>query len=175
MIRYADDIVILVKQYAEGNKRMLERIIKTLKLKTNTKKTRITDAEKDMFDFLGFSFRRAVSPRKETKMAYFWPSKKSVKKVMEKVKTITSITRMEKVEDIVKELNLVIRGWTNYFRISNGSKQLNKVKDYTADKIRKYMKRKAGVKGYGYGKYTEDYLYKKLGLYNDYRIKWMNA
>lgn len=175
MIRYADDIVILTKQYAEGNKRVLEKIVKSLKLKTNAKKTKITNAEEEKFDFLGFSFRRATSQLTKEKMAYFWPSKKSVKKAMDKVKEIASIYRMEKVDEIVKQLNPVMRGWVNYFRVSNGSKQLNKVKDYTADKVRKYMKRKAGVKGYGFGKYTDEFLYEKLGLYGDYKVRWMNA
>jgi group II intron reverse transcriptase/maturase len=175
LIRYADDIVILTKQYAEGNKKVLEKIIKVLRLRVNAKKTRITNAEEESFDFLGFSFKRMMSPLTKKKMAYFWPSRKAVKKAMDKVKEIANIYRMEKASEIVRQLNPVMRGWANYFRVSNGSRQLHKVKDYTADKVRKYMMRKAGAKGYGYGKYPDEFLYDKLGLYGDYKVKWMNA
>jgi hypothetical protein len=76
---------------------------------------------------------------------------------------------------VVKELNLVIRGWVNYFKIANSSRKFGKIKLYTANKVRKFMRRRQNKPGYGYKRYSDEYLYKRLGLYRDYLLSWMKA
>ena len=80
-----------------------------------------------------------------------------------------------KVEEIVKEIKPVISGWVNYHRWSNASRKFGKIKFYIEQRVRKFMRRRRGQSGYGYKEYPSEYLYKTLGLYNDYRVVWMNA
>jgi hypothetical protein len=65
---------------------------------------------------------------------------------------------------LIKNLNSVARGWENYFRYRNCSRQLWNVKYYLEGRVRRHLMRKRGKSGWGYMIYTSDYLY-KLGLY----------
>jgi len=175
LIRYADDVLILTRYGTEKVFGRLQRLTASLKLRLNQKKTRIVDAEKESFDFLGYSFKRAPN-RGKTKMAtYFWPSQKAERSVKEKIRKITNPARPIKTEWIIKELNPVLRGWANYFKIANSSKKFGKIRLYAAKKVRKFMRRRRGKSGYGYKKYPDDYLYNRLGLYRDYRLSWTKA
>jgi RNA-directed DNA polymerase len=175
LIRYADDLVILTKYNAEKGFSQLQGLTTNLRLKLNLKKTRIIDAEKESFDFLGYSFRKALNRKKTKMVAYFWPSQKAERTIREKIRKITNPTRPIKVEEIIKELNPVLRGWVNYFRIANSSRKFSKIRLYGASKVRKFMRRRRNKSGYGYKDYPDDYLYKRLGLYRDYRLSWAKA
>lgn len=175
LIRYADDVLILTRYGTEKVFGRFQRLTASLKLRLNQKKTRIVDAEKESFDFLGYSFKRAPN-RGKTKMAtYFWPSQKAERSVKEKIRKITNPARPIKIEWIIKELNSVLRGWVNYFKIANSSKKFGKIRLYAAKKVRKFMRRRRGKSGYGYKEYPDDYLYNRLGLYRDYRLSWTKA
>lgn len=175
LIRYADDMVIMTRKQVEETYLKLQLLTNRLKLKLNPKKTRIVNAEEENFNFLGYSFMKALNPQKTKKVAYLWPSQKAEKSIKEKVRKITKPARPIKVEEVVRELAPVIRGWVNYFRIGNSSKKFGKIKLYTANKVRKFMMRRRKRSGYGYKRYTDEYLYKKLGLYGDYRLSWAKA
>ena len=175
LVRYADDLVILTKYGEEKLLSRLDQLATKLKLKLNAEKTRIVDAEEESFDFLGYSFRKALNRTKTKKAVYFWPTQKAEKAIKEKVRKITNPARPIKVEQVVKELNPALRGWVNYYRIGNSSKKFDKIKLYVANKVRKFMRRRRGKSGYGYKEYPRDYLYKRLGLYRDYRLSWAKA
>jgi len=175
LIRYADDLVIMTRYQAERILPKLQSLTTRLKLKLNPRKTRIVNAEEESFNFLGYSFRKALNLRKTKRVAYLWPSQKAEKAIKEKVRRITNPARPVKVEQVVKELNPVIRGWVNYFRIGNSSKKFDKTRLYVANKVRKFMRRRRGKAGYGYKEYPDEYLYKELGLYRDYRLSWAKA
>ena len=174
LIRYADDIVVLSKYQAQGYKRRLEQIIKGVKLELKAEKTRIIKAGEG-FDFLGYRFIKAKSRRTGKESVYCYPSQKSEGKIRERIRGITNYRRPIKVEEVVKELKPVIRGWVNYHRFSNASRKFGKVRSYVEQRVRKFMRRRRGESGYGYKEYPSEYLYKTLGLYNDYRVSWMNA
>ena len=175
LIRYADDLVILTRYNAEKLLPQLQQLTAKLKLRLNPEKTRIVNAEGESFDFLGYSFKKAPNLKKTKKVAYFWPSQKAERAMKEKVRKITNPARPIKVEQVVRELNPVIRGWVNYFRIGNSSKKFDKIRLYTAGKVRKFMNRRGNRSGYGFKKYPDNYLYNELGLYRNYRLNWTKA
>lgn len=175
LIRYADDLVIITRYNAEKVISQLQQLTAKLKLKLNWEKTRIANAEEESFDFLGYSFKKALKPSKEKKVAYFWPSQKAEKKIKEKVRKITNPSRPIKVTQVIEELNPVIRGWVNYFKIGNSTKKFGKIKLYVAKRVKKFMRRRRGKSGYGYKEYPDNYLYNELGLYRDYRLSWAKA
>ena len=175
LIRYADDLVIITRYNAEKVISQLQQLTAKLKLKLNWEKTRIANAEEESFDFLGYSFKKALKPSKEKKVAYFWPSQKAEKKIKEKVRKITNPARPIKVTQVIEELNPVIRGWVNYFKIGNSTKKFGKIKLYVAKRVKKFMRRRRGKSGYGYKEYPDNYLYNELGLYRDYRLSWAKA
>jgi len=172
LIRYADDLVILTRYRADKTFSKLQQLTTKLKLRLNQEKTRIVDAEKESFDFLGYSFKKALNRGKTKMVTYFWPSQKAEKSIRGKIRKITNPARPIKVEEVIKELDPVIRGWVNYFRIANSSKKFGKIRLYGANKVRKFMVRRKNKSGYGYKEYPDEYLYRGLGLYRDYRLSW---
>lgn len=175
LIRYADDVVILTRYATDKVFGKFQQLTVNLKLRLNQEKTRVVNTEKESFDFLGYSFKRALNRKRTKIVAYFWPSHKAERAIREKIRKITNPLRPIKEDRIIKELNPVIRGWVNYFKIANSSKKFGKIRLYTANKVRKFMRRRRGKSGYGYKRYSDDYLYKRLGLYRNYRLRWVKA
>jgi RNA-directed DNA polymerase len=175
LIRYADDMVLVTKYKAGGFIHKLRERTAALHLTINEEKTKVVDPEKESFDFLGFSYKKGKSKRTGNKTTYIWPTQKAEKNILRKVKEITDRKRTQDIGEIVKELNPVLRGWVNYYKIGNSSKKFGKVKDYTGKRVRKYMRKKRQKFGYGYREYPKTYLYQKLGLYNNYRVEWTKA
>jgi RNA-directed DNA polymerase len=107
--RYADDFVILVKSQSAaervkaGIQRFLER---KLKLKINEKKSQV--APTDKIDFLGFTF-------KGTKIQW---SDKAFREFKRRVKKLTGRSWFVTMSYRYQKLAEYIRGWMNYFGIS---------------------------------------------------------
>ena len=175
IIRYADDIVIITKYNTERAYRKLQSLTEKLKLKLNEKKTKIVDIEKEGFNFLGYNFRKRLNRKGKRKIVYFCPTEEAEKGIRGKVKKITKTARPIKINQVIKELNPVIRGWVNYYRIGNASSKFGKIKWYVESRIRKFMRKRRNESGYGHREYSDKYLYEKLGLYRDYRIRWAKA
>jgi len=173
LIRYADDLVIMAGHHSQEAMAKLEQIVTRLKLRLKHNKTRILNAECESFDFLGFTFTKALKRgTKDKRVVYFYPSHKAENTIRRRIRKIVDYRRPVKVENIIEELTPVLRGWVNYFRIANSTKKFGKIKFYTAQRIRKFMRRRGKRSGYGYKLYTDTYLYERLGLYNDYHVSW---
>ncbi|HEY2933140.1 MAG TPA: group II intron reverse transcriptase/maturase [Acidobacteriota bacterium] len=111
MVRYADDFVVLCQTEEEATQ-VLERIQQWMAgngLKLHPTKTRIIDAGKDGFEFLGYRFDRGRR----------WPRKKSFMKFKDSIRGKTKRTNGTSLRDIIAELNQTSRGWFEYFKHSN--------------------------------------------------------
>ena len=109
--RYADDCNIYVKSRKAGERVMASIthfIEKKLKLKVNHKKSGVRHCSD--VKFLGYT----LLPEGGIRVA-----DKSIDRLRDKVREITRRNRGVKFELVIKELNAVIRGWTNYFRLAN--------------------------------------------------------
>ncbi|MFH1777591.1 MAG: group II intron maturase-specific domain-containing protein, partial [Candidatus Omnitrophota bacterium] len=175
LIRYADDLVIMTKYRAEGYMKGLKRMIEGIKLRLKAEKTHIINAEREGFNFLGYRFIRAKSKKTKKMTTYYYPSEKAEKAIRRRIREVVDYRRPVKVEEIVRELNPVIMGWVNYFRKANSVRKFEKIKYYTAQRVRKFIRRRRNEKGYGYNKYPYNYLYQNRGLYNKYQVCWAKA
>ena len=111
IVRYADDILILCgsKSGAENALSVATGYLeKTLMLKVNAEKTHITHSEKGV-KFLGV----------EIYTNYTRIQKKKLKAFKLKVKQMTRRNIGYSLEEIIRALNPVLRGFVNYFRIAN--------------------------------------------------------
>ncbi|HEY8889774.1 MAG TPA: group II intron reverse transcriptase/maturase [Clostridium sp.] len=112
LVRYADDFIITAntKEVAVELKEVVSQFLETRGLVLSEEKTRITHINEG-FDFLGWTFRKF----KEKLIVK--PSKGSIKSLIRKCSTI--ILKEGKActqSDIIRRLNSVIRGWTNYHK-----------------------------------------------------------
>jgi group II intron reverse transcriptase/maturase len=172
VVRYADDLVLLTNKDARWAMDRLREILEPLELKLNEEKSRVVDAEKETFDFLGFTYRRVDNPKTGRRVTVFYPSKKAQKRLRGKVKNILNPHYPISIDEYIRRTNQVVRGWVNYFRIGNANRVFHDMHQYVEVKIRRVLQRKAGRHGCGWHRYDYAYIYHTLGLYSDYRVRW---
>ena len=84
-------------------------------------KTHITHVG-DGFDLLGFRIGRAPWHGNK-RVAYAFPSKRALRDVMYRIKTLTDRSTLNlSLDQLIHALNPILRGWTNYHR-HNASKR----------------------------------------------------
>jgi RNA-directed DNA polymerase len=118
LVRYADDFVVMVagtEAHADGLRDEVAAVLSTMGLRLSEEKTMTVHID-DGFDFLGFRIQRQTKRGSNKRFVYTWPSKKSLTSIKAKLKTITRQGTNNPLSDLLRQLNGVLRGWTNYFR-----------------------------------------------------------
>ena len=147
LVRYADDFVILLhpKTDPQGILTQIRAMLGRLGLELHPEKTRVTKA-KDGFDFLGVHLRlcRVRKPKAKLKHSCrIWPSERSMQRIRQKVRDVIGRRFSIKLEEMIKELNPVLRGWSNYHTRALGEgKRLRKLNAFVRERLRIFLKRK---------------------------------
>jgi hypothetical protein len=118
LVTYADDLVILCRRgNAEPALHHLREIMGKLKLTVNEEKTRICKVPEGEFDFLGFRFGRMYSRTTGQARLALRPSKKSIKRMVDKVHALTVRSRTwQETTTLAGELNRALAGWAKLLR-----------------------------------------------------------
>jgi group II intron reverse transcriptase/maturase len=173
LVRYADDLVLLTRRDARWAMERLREILGRLELRLNEDKSRVVNAEEEAFDFLGFTYQRFWSRKGTKRITLFYPSKRSRKRLRERVRKVLSTKVPIQTAEQIRRINRLLRGWVNYFRVGNSSKIFHTVRWYVEQKLRRVLQYKAHRYGRGWKRYDHAYLYYRLGLYSDYRVRWL--
>jgi RNA-directed DNA polymerase len=128
--RYADDSNIYVRSKRAGERVIasVTRFITTkLKLKVNEQKSAV--ARPWERKFLGFSFTRAVMPKRRI-------APKAVDRFKGRVRELTSRTRGVSVERMAEQLTRYLRGWLGYFGKCQTPSVLQSLEEWTRRRLR---------------------------------------
>ncbi len=122
-------------------KAVLSELLTGLDLKLNEEKSRVVDATKEGFDFLGFHFIRRLDGRSARLVTRVYPSKKSVGRFREKVRTVldVNLSQLKEEADAVGQLNHLLTGWGSYFSHSNAGKAFRHLQSFVEWKLLKFI------------------------------------
>jgi len=176
-IRYADDFLITApsKEVAEEICERIRVFLAERGLELSESKTLITHIN-DGFDFLGWSFRKYDGT------LLIKPSRKSIRRIIGKVREIVHKAAAWTQEELIKALNPVITGWANYHRHVVSKETFQKLDSIVWNMLWKWAKRRHPKKGrkwiarrYWYTEASRNWVFRtettKLILFADTRIR----
>jgi RNA-directed DNA polymerase len=176
--RFADDLVVLVSAHprqgwlrAAVEKRLRDELAK-LGVEVNEAKTRTVDlCRGECFGFLGFVFRLTRS-RLGRRMPLRLPQAKKRTALLRRLKTVFGRYRSQPVARVIEVINPILRGWVNYFAYGHASRCFAFIQNWVEHKIRRHLARARQRRGFGWKRWSRQWLYEALGVFNDYRVRY---
>jgi RNA-directed DNA polymerase len=167
MIRYADDLVILCRPgEGRGMKERLARWLQGRGLALNETKTRVLQSCESSFEFLGFSFRWQQST-KGTPYVHTEPSPAAEQALRDRVRELTRRhTTWKATGEVVREINLATRGWSNYFALAHHHRSFRQMNHFIAHRLRQWLWRKHGNPSGKYKRWPDRELFALHALYH---------
>jgi len=135
--RYADDFIVSAdsKESLTDIKEIIIQHLTERGLTLSEEKTLITNIDNG-FDFLGWNFR------KYNGKLLIKPSKNSIKKIRESIKTTIRLHRGKTQTELIKSLNPIITGWTNYHKSACAKKTFSKLDTFIFNTLWKWARRR---------------------------------
>lgn len=148
IVRYADDFVILARRI---DRKLVvwieERIEQWLELRLNREKTRIVNLREvgTSFDFLGYMFRFDRSPTGgRRRYLNLGPSKKSLARERAHLRELISKRKTYvPLPELIDELTVHLRGWSNYFGRGYPDKAFNQINYYVRSRLYGHLRRRS--------------------------------
>lgn len=168
MVRYADDFVLMGREIPDKAIRLLRDLLDRMGLRLNAEKTRLKQVRENSFDFLGFTIRYSKDLHNRThKYLDIRPSKKSEKRIRKKISEYLATHGHCSGSVVAKGLNVIIKGWINYFEIkwvSYTAMSRRKLRHYLFDKLCRFFRRKSQRKSQLYGQQAFETLVRNYRL-----------
>jgi RNA-directed DNA polymerase len=147
--RYADDFVVLVGGTRADSETLWDEVatvLATIGLRLSAEKTRVCHID-DGFDFLGWRIQRqSWHGRPGKRVLYTYPSKKALRAVMAKVRSLTQRNQHRNLADLLRAVNRTLQGWCAYFRYGVSARTFSYLDHFTWWRIFGWLrKRHAGL------------------------------
>lgn len=144
LTRYADDFVIAVhgtRQDAVALRDQAAQALAPMGLALSQAKTRITHIDEGLV-FLGYRIQRHRKRGTNKRFVYTYPSKNALAAIKAKVKTYSREERDRPLSYLLRRVNLVLQGWTNYFRHGACKATLGYLRAYSWHRVIRWLRRK---------------------------------
>jgi RNA-directed DNA polymerase len=162
IITYADDFVIMHKEpFTSKQCDWFKNQLESMKLSINDEKTKVVDISKmgSSFEFLGFSFKKIKGFYRDTVYVKIQPSKKSQEKLKNAIRDIVKHRTGRKLEQLIRKINPILRGWKNYFcKVGNPKQVFFMIDWFVVARFYRWYKRLSQRSG----KYLTQNAWKKL-------------
>lgn len=165
IVSYADDFVILSRGKAKEALSWARAVVGRLGLTLNETKTSIRNAREERFDFLGYSFGPHYSRRTGRKYMGCSPSKKSVKRIKEKVGEQLNAGNVGPWEEVREQLNQKLRGWKAYFGLGSPMQAYEVLDEHVEERVRHFLRRRHKVSTQGTREFSMKRIYGELGVF----------
>lgn len=171
--RFADDMVVLIDSRPRHawllgavERRLREELAK---LRVEEKSRTVDLSKGESFGFLGFEYRR-IRSRKGKWRAHYVPKPKKRTALLRKLKGLFRRCVSQPVGRVIELINPILRGWVHYFAVGDSSRCFSYIKLWVEKKVRRHLMRARGRKGFGWKRWSTQWLYDTLGLFHEFRV-----
>jgi group II intron reverse transcriptase/maturase len=175
LTRYADDWCITCSsaEQARAALQTASRILEKLGVQINPQKTRIVQV-KHGFEFLGFKIKRGSRPMRlpagkiksgtRAGALYAYPRQRSIRRFKDRIRQMTRRKAPLKTEQLIKQINPLIRGWGEHFKRANVRTLFHRLDGWISRRI--WAHRFKHWRCRGWQELPSAKLYGELGLVN---------
>jgi RNA-directed DNA polymerase len=175
LTRYADDWVVTCKSAAEARSAVdaARRILKQLGVELHPQKTRIVHVRYG-FEFLGYKIKRGerklylpeskIRSQVQQGALYGYPKEKSIRRFMDQVRQRTKRRTPLQTEELIAELNPLVRGWGEYYKRAHIRRLFHRLDAWIVRRI--WSHRGKRWRNCGWKQLPETKLYGEYGLVN---------
>jgi RNA-directed DNA polymerase len=166
IVSYADDFVILSRGKAAEALAWTRRVITRLGLTLNEAKTRLRDARRERFEFLGYSFGLHWHRRDGKAYLGASPSPKSVAQLRQNVRDHLKASHSRPWPDIRDGLNAILRGWDNYFCYGTRWTAHRAIDAHVVQSVRDFLVRRHKAPSRGTRRFHHEAIFGELGVFS---------
>lgn len=175
LTRYADDWVVSCKSAAEARAAVddANRILKQLGVELHPQKTRIVHVQHG-FEFLGYKIKRGrrklqlpeskIRSQARQGALYAYPKEKSIRRFMDRVRQRTKRKLPLKTQELIAELNPLLRGWGEYYKRAHVRSLFHRLDGWIVRRI--WSHRYKRWRHAGWKRMPKRTLYREYGLVN---------
>jgi RNA-directed DNA polymerase len=164
VVNYADDFVILTRRHAAEARDWTRKVMQRLGLSLNETKTKLKEAHRESFDFLGYT----LGPQRHWKDGREYlgasPSKKSLARLREKVNDLLTPRNREPWTEVGTELNHLLRGWSGYFSYGTLRRVYRAVDNHVSTRVRQFLARRHKAPAGGRRTFSAKVIFGRLGV-----------
>jgi RNA-directed DNA polymerase len=164
IVSYADDFVILSRGKAAEALDWTRNAITRLGLTLNEAKTRLKDAGRERFEFLGYSFGPHRHWRDGKPYLGASPSPKSVARLKQNVRDHLQVSHCRPWPELRDGLNAILRGWDGYFCYGTRWKAHRAIDAHIVQKVRGFLVRRHKVPTRGTRRFSREAIFRELGV-----------
>ena len=165
VVNYADDFVILCasRRQAEQSLVLVDRWMKRLGLAIHPEKTRLCEAWRESFDFLGYTFGPVWRFDRRSRHIGARPSKKAQKRLKEKINALLYRGNPQPWPELRERLNRLLLGWVEYFRFGGTNQAYGAIRWHVAQRARSFLRRRHKLPR-GTGRFGAEEVYGRCGV-----------
>lgn len=165
IVNYADDFVIVSRGRARQALEWTRWVMERIGLRLNETKTCVRDARRESFNFLGYTFGPAFSPRNGYRYLAAQPSKKAVQRLKERVREALRQGVVAPWPEVASNINRTLRGWGAYFSYGTRSKTYRAVDCFVACAVRGFLQRRHKVPSRGTRRFSDQEIHSTWNIH----------